>query len=205
MLKSVDLILCEDTRHSLKLLKHYEISKPLLSCHEHNERHRVEEVLQRLDNGQSVAVISDAGTPNLSDPGFLLVRACKQAGHEVIPIPGASALLAAVAASGLPTHQFFYAGFLPPRSAARIHFLQRYQECDYTVVLYESCHRLESLLKEIGEILGPERWISVARELTKAHERIVTGTQQTVLESLTGKALRKGEMVVMIAPAKFKG
>lgn len=205
VLKSVDLILCEDTRHSLKLLQHYSISKPLLSCHEHNERQRVEEILQRLANGQSVAVISDAGTPNLSDPGFLLVRACKQAGHPVIPIPGASALLAAVAASGLPTHQFFYAGFLAPRSAARILFLQRNADCDYTLVLYESCHRLESLLKEIGEVLGPDRWISVARELTKAHEQIVTGPQQEVISRLTGKALRKGEMVVMIAPAKFKG
>ncbi len=205
VLRSVDLILCEDTRHSLKLLRHYAIEKPLLSCHEHNERQRVEEVVQRLQAGQRIAQISDAGTPNLSDPGFLLVRACKHAGIPVVPVPGASALLAALAASGLPTHRFLYTGFLPARSAARIHFLEQHMDCDHTLVLYESCHRLEAFIREIGDVLGPQRWISVARELTKSHESITTGPQQEVLAQLSPAALRKGEAVVLIAPTKFTG
>ncbi len=205
VMRTADVILCEDTRHSLKLLRHYEIERPLLSCHEHNERQRVDEVLQRLQAGQKIVQISDAGTPNLSDPGFLLVRACKQAGYPVIPIPGASALLAAVAASGLPTHRFFYVGFLPPRSAARIHFLEQYIECDFTLVLYESCHRLESFLHEIGKVMGPQRWISVARELTKSHESITTGAQEEVVAQIPSSSLHKGEAVVLIAPTKFKG
>jgi 16S rRNA (cytidine1402-2'-O)-methyltransferase len=205
VLRSVDLILCEDTRHSLKLLRHYAIEKPLLSYHEHNERQRATEIVQRLREGQSVAQISDAGTPNLSDPGFPLVRACKQAGIPVVPIPGASALLAALVASGLPTNRFLYTGFLPPRSAARIHFLEQYIECDHTIAIYESCYRLETFIHEIGQVLGPQRWISVARELTKCHESITTGPQQEVLARLSPSSLRKGEAVVLIAPTQFTG
>lgn len=204
VLGGVDRILAEDTRHSGALLKLLGIAKPLLSLHEHNEQAQVEAVIARLRNGEDLALISDAGTPLISDPGYRLVRAVRAAGVQVVPIPGPSAVIAALSVAGLPTDRFVFEGFLPARTAARRSRLQLLAEEPRTLVFYESSHRITDCLADLADCLGAAREAVIARELTKAFEQIETGT----LASLQGWLAaddnhRRGEFVVLVqgAPA----
>ncbi|MBE0660622.1 MAG: 16S rRNA (cytidine(1402)-2'-O)-methyltransferase [Bryobacteraceae bacterium] len=198
-LKSVAVIACEDTRHSRKLLDHFGISKPLVSLHEHNEAGRTEELIGRLTAGESVAVISDAGTPLVSDPGFRLVRAAVDAGIRVTPVPGASAVMAALAGSGMATDEFHFAGFLPRKEGERRRRLEELAGTSGTLAIYEAPHRILFVLKEIVEVMGdPE--VCVGRELTKLHEEFLRGRASEVEAELRGRGEVKGEFTVLVAP-----
>jgi 16S rRNA (cytidine1402-2'-O)-methyltransferase len=203
LLGQVDLVACEDTRTTGALLTRLGLRRELVAYHEHNEREAADRLADRLAAGQSVALVSDAGTPGLSDPGFRLVRACRRRGLPVVPVPGACAVTAVLSASGLPTHGFLFAGFLPPKSAARAAWLTKYQHFDYTLALYESCHRVEKLAAEIVATLGPDRVVCLAREVTKLHETFLVGPAGEVADRLAAGS-RKGEFVVLIAPADFR-
>ena len=198
VLRDVDLIACEDTRHTHKLLNHYGITTKTISYHEHNEQQRATELIERLKQGTNIAVVSDAGTPSISDPGYRLVRAAIENEIPVLPIPGPSALIAALIAAGLPTDEFFFAGFLPPRATARRARLNELQSVPGTLIFYEAPHRLAATLKDAYEILG-EREAVVARELTKLHEEIRRGrlSQLTADYADEEKDIR-GEIVVLI-------
>jgi 16S rRNA (cytidine1402-2'-O)-methyltransferase len=198
VLKEVDLIACEDTRHTRKLLTHYEISKPTVSCHEHNERERVPELISKLQSGANIALVSDAGTPLVSDPGYRLVRQAVASGLEVVPIPGPSALLAALAGSGLPTDGFTFAGFLPSRQTARKARLRELAKLGSTLILYEAPHRIRQTLADCLEALG-NRQGALARELTKLHEQFLRGSLSEIAGRLTEGSCR-GEMVLLIGP-----
>ncbi|HEX5886708.1 MAG TPA: 16S rRNA (cytidine(1402)-2'-O)-methyltransferase, partial [Pyrinomonadaceae bacterium] len=174
VLKDVDLIACEDTRHTRKLLQHYGINTKTISYHEHNEQQRAAELIEQLKQGKDIAVVSDAGTPSISDPGFRLVRAAIENEVAVVPVPGPSALISALIAAGLPTDEFFFAGFLPARSHARRARLGQLRSVPGTLIFYEAPHRLATTLTDALEILG-ERDAVVARELTKLHEEIRRG------------------------------
>ena len=202
ILGAVDLIACEDTRTTGAMLTRFGLHKVLVAYHEHNETEAAERLSSELAAGKSVAVVSDAGTPGLSDPGFRLVRACRRRGLPVVPVPGASALTAVLSASGLPTNGFLFVGFLPPKSAARIAFLEKYRTFDYTLALYESCHRIDKAVAEIAATLGPDRVICVAKEVTKLHEAFLAGPAADVQARLAKTSL-KGEFVLLIAPADF--
>ncbi len=202
-LKSADYIACEDTRTSGNLLKKFGISRPLLACHEHNEIASASGIAEKISSGAHVALVCDAGTPTLSDPGFRVVRECRKRKLDVEPIPGPCALIAALSASGLPTNAFTYHGFLAPKTSARRKFLEENKDSKITLALYESCHRIRAFAEEIAEILGGDRIVCFAREMTKLHETILTGKIAEVLPSLTGKNL-KGEFVVLIAPKDFE-
>lgn len=197
-----DIVACEDTRTSRRLLDFIGSKVPTLACHEHNETSIAARLADRVASGEAVALVSDAGTPNISDPGFRIVRECRRRGLKVVPIPGPCALVAALCASGLPTNAFFYAGFLPPKSAARVRFLENNKTSPHTIVVYESCHRIAAFAHEIATVLGPERIVSVARELTKLHETFHIGPAETVSKALVGHQL-KGEFVVIIAPEGY--
>lgn len=203
ILGSVDLVACEDTRTTGGLLARLGLHKSLVAYHEHNETEAAEKLAADLAAGKSIAVVSDAGTPALSDPGFRIVRACRRRGLPVIPVPGASALTAVLSASGLPTNGFLFVGFLPPKSAARISFFERYRDFDYTLALYESCHRIDKAVDEIVATLGPARVICVAKEVTKLHESFFIGGAAEVQARLA-KASLKGEFVLLIAPKDFE-
>lgn len=199
VLRSVSLIAAEDTRHSRPLLQHFGISTPLMSLHEHNEDRRVPELLSRLRQGETVALISDAGTPLLSDPGFVLVRAAREGGIAVSPVPGPSAITAALSAAGLPTDSFLFAGFLPPRGKARRERLRELKEAGCTAVVFESTHRILDALHDIVAELGPEQPLVVARELTKRFETFLRGGAGAVLRQLEEDAnQRRGEFVIML-------
>lgn len=200
ILGEVDLIAAEDTRHSLKLLNHFNISKPMTSYFDHNQQFKGERILNSLRQGRSVALISDAGTPCVSDPGFQLVRAAAQEGIAVIPVPGACAAVAAISGSGLPSDIFTFAGFPPARQGKRRTFLADLAGLPGTLVLYEAPHRLEETLRDIGEVLG-ERSIVVARELTKIHEEFIRGAITDVMAAITPDKAR-GEVVILIAPGE---
>lgn len=202
ILTAVDLIACEDTRTTGGLLTRLGLRKDLVAYHEHNEIEMAEKLADQLAAGKSVAVVSDAGTPALSDPGFRVVRACRRRGLPVVPVPGASALTAVLSASGLPTNGFLYVGFLPPKSAARCAFFDKYRDFDYTLALYESCHRIDKAVAEIVTTLGPARVICVAKEVTKLHEAFFVGPAAEVQAQLA-KASLKGEFVLLIAPKDF--
>jgi 16S rRNA (cytidine1402-2'-O)-methyltransferase len=202
ILAGVDRIACEDTRTTGVLLTRLGLRKDLVAYHEHNETEVAEKLADELAAGKSIAVVSDAGTPALSDPGFRVVRACRRRGLPVVPVPGASALTAVLSASGLPTNGFLYVGFLPPKSAARISFFEKYREFDYTLALYESCHRIDKAVDEIVATLGPTRVICVAKEVTKLHETFFVGPAADVQAKLA-KASLKGEFVLLIAPKDF--
>jgi 16S rRNA (cytidine1402-2'-O)-methyltransferase len=198
-LKSVEVILAEDTRHAKVLLQHYQIDKPVWSLHEHNERIATDKIIQDLQMGKVMALISDAGTPLISDPGFVLVRAARAAGIEVIPIPGACAAITALSVSGLPTDQFYFIGFLPAKQQARCERLQALKDLTATVVCYESTHRIMDALQDILTTL-PDRQLVLAKELTKQFEAIITGTAEEILSWLNADANRqKGEFVLLIA------
>ena len=202
ILAGADLVACEDTRTTGHLLHRLGIAKDLVPYHEHNEAEAAERLAELVGLGKSVAVVSDAGTPGLSDPGFRVVRACRRRGLPVVPVPGPSALLAVLSASGLPSNGFLYTGFLPPKSAARLAFLQRHLDFPYTLALYESCHRIEKFVDEIVAVLGPDRVICVAKEVTKVHEAFFVGWAADVQARLA-RASVKGEFVVLIAPRDF--
>lgn len=202
ILGAVDLVACEDTRTTGALLTRLGLHKNLVAYHEHNETEAAERLAEQLVSGRSIAVVSDAGTPALSDPGFRLVRACRKRGLPVVPVPGPSALTAVLSASGLPTNGFLYVGFLPPKSAARIAFFERYRNFDYTLALYESCHRIDKAVDEIVSTLGSERVICVAKEVTKLHETFLVGPAVDV-QSRLAKTSLKGEFVLLIAPPDF--
>src|SRR6185369_342840 len=174
VLKDVDLIACEDTRHTHKLLQHYAITTKTISYHEHNEQQRAAHLIDLLKQGSDVAVVSDAGTPSISDPGFRLVRAAIENDVPVVPVPGPSALISALIAAGLPTDEFFFAGFLPAKSNARRNRLTELRSVPGTLVFYEAPHRLTETLKDALEVLG-EREAVVARELTKLNEELQRG------------------------------
>lgn len=192
-----DLIACEDTRHTGRLLAHLAIKKPLVSLHEHNERQRLPRLLADLEEGKVIAVASDAGTPLLSDPGFLLVREAAARGIRIEPIPGPSALLTALVASGLPPYPFTFAGFPPPKSGKRRTFYKEWANLGHTLIFFESPHRLLASLEDALTELGDRR-VAVARELTKLHEEILRGTLTEVLETLRARASLKGEFVVVV-------
>lgn len=197
VLSDVDLIACEDTRHTHKLLNHYGISTKTISYHEHNEQQRAAELIARLKQGTNIAVVSDAGTPSISDPGFRLVRAAIENEIVVVPVPGPSALITALIAAGLPTDEFFFAGFLPSRTSARRIRLTELQSIPGTLIFYEAPHRLAATLADAYEILG-EREAVVARELTKLHEEIRRGLLSKLAADYTEKTDIRGEIVVLI-------
>jgi 16S rRNA (cytidine1402-2'-O)-methyltransferase len=202
ILGAVDVIACEDTRTTGAMLTRIGLHKELTAYHEHNETEAAESLANLLAAGKSVAVVSDAGTPGLSDPGFRVVRACRRRNLPVVPVPGASALTAVLSAAGLPTNGFLFVGFLPAKSAARIAFLQKYQDFDFTLALYESCHRIDKFAAEIAATLGPDRVVCIAKEITKVHETFYVGSAADVSDRLAKGSL-KGEFVVLIAPKDF--
>ncbi|SFZ84998.1 16S rRNA (cytidine1402-2'-O)-methyltransferase [Devosia enhydra] len=200
VLAGADLVLCEDTRHSATLLDHYGIRTPRRALHEHNEHARIGEVIDRLGQGAAIALISDAGTPLLSDPGFPLVRAVREAGLPVFAVPGASALLSALSVAGLPTDAFGFFGFLPARQAARRKALAQEAERRDTLVYYESPRRLAETLADMAESFGADREAAVALELTKRFERVERGTLAD-LAARFAEGETRGEAVVLVAGA----
>lgn len=199
ILKSVDSILAEDTRHSLPLLQQFSITTPIYSLHEYNERERTENIINRLIDGKSIALISDAGTPLISDPGYFLVREARRHGIRVIPIPGACAAITALSVSGLPTDRFVFEGFLPTKSKARIDRLTELLNEPRTLIFYEAPHRIVDLLKDMQKVFGEGREVVLARELTKTFETILAGNLSKLLEVIeTDLNQQRGEMVVMV-------
>ncbi|HEX6132336.1 MAG TPA: 16S rRNA (cytidine(1402)-2'-O)-methyltransferase [Longimicrobiales bacterium] len=200
VLKDVDRVLAEDTRRTSILFRRYDIATPLVSAHEHNEAARAQQLVGWLDGGEDVALVSDAGTPLLSDPGARLVRAVLEAGHGVVPVPGASALLSALVISGLPAEPFTFYGFVPRSGRARRELLAELSGLRHTAVLYESPARLTSLLRDLIDACGADRPAAVARELTKLHESLVRGTLADALRTYEGGTVR-GEVVVVLGGA----
>jgi 16S rRNA (cytidine1402-2'-O)-methyltransferase len=199
VLKKVDRIAAEDTRHSMPLLKHYSIEKPILSMHEFNERERLKLILEHLQSGESVALISDAGTPLISDPGFHLVREAKALGIDVVPIPGPCAAIAALSAAGLPTDRFTFEGFLPPKPEARKNRLAKLLHEPRTIIFYEAPHRLVSALQTMAEVFGDKRKAVVARELTKLHETLLAGTLHELAKRYDSTPNeQRGEVVILV-------
>lgn len=198
-LKSVDVIAAEDTRHSLPLLQHFGINKPLISLHEHNERVQVTNLLKRLEKGESIALISDAGTPLISDPGYFLVREVRASNIPVVPIPGACAAITALSVAGLPTNRFVFEGFLPAKSQQRIQHLQGLAQEQRTMVFYEAPHRILDLIEDLQKVFGSERQVTVARELTKMFETIHTGKLSEIIDWMTAdKNQQRGEFVIVV-------
>ena len=195
-LKDVDFILCEDTRVTKNLLEHYEISKPLISYHQHTEGKKIKEIIARLESGKNLALVTDAGTPGISDPGGILIRQLVSFSKlvEVVPIPGASAVVAALSISGFPTDKFVFMGF-PPHKNKRQKYFKEVADCDNAVVFYESGHRIKKCLTELKEYMDPSRKLMVCRELTKKFETIYRGTIGEVFENMQDE---RGEFVVVI-------
>jgi 16S rRNA (cytidine1402-2'-O)-methyltransferase len=200
VLKEVDLILAEDTRTSAKLLKHFEINTHMHSHHMHNEHKTTEGIVQRLKSGDNIALISDAGTPAISDPGFLLTRTCVEAGIEVDCLPGATAFVPALVNSGLPNDKFVFEGFLPVKKGRQTRLLLLAEETR-TIILYESPHKLIKTLGQLVEFFGADRSISVSREISKMHEETIRGTAQEVLNHFEAKP-PKGEIVIIVGGKK---
>lgn len=200
ILKEVDLILAEDTRTSGKLLHHYSIGTPMQSHHMHNEHKTVENIVRKLQAGDNIALISDAGTPAISDPGFLLTRACVESGIEVDCLPGATAFVPALVNSGLPNDKFVFEGFLPVKKGRQTRFLLLAEETR-SIILYESPHKLVKTLSHFVTYFGPERQVSVSREISKMYEETIRGTAAEVLEHFT-KTPPKGEIVIVVAGKK---
>jgi 16S rRNA (cytidine1402-2'-O)-methyltransferase len=200
VLREADAIACEDTRQTRKLLDHFGIARPTVSYHEHNEAERSEELAERLQGGQRIALVSDAGMPLVSDPGYRLVRAAIDRGIPVEPIPGPSAALTALAASGLPTDSFYFGGFLPPKAGQRAKVLEALAGERATLVFYEAPHRIVESLEAIEQVLGA-RPVVVARELTKLHEEFLRGTAGEVRAELAGRDSVKGEITLLIGRA----
>lgn len=201
ILKEADLIVCEDTRQSRKLLDHYGIAKPLVSYHEHNERERAQELLEKLEQGSTIALITDAGMPGISDPGYRVVKLAAENGISVVPVPGPSAVIAALAASGLPSDSYEFRGFLPARAGPRRTTLEEIRPVQHTVIFYETPHRILEALEDIVQILGPERPLVIARELTKVHEEFIRGKAAEVLKVARSREL-KGEITLLVGKSE---
>jgi|HubBroStandDraft_1064217.scaffolds.fasta_scaffold00072_46 16S rRNA (cytidine1402-2'-O)-methyltransferase len=202
ILQTSTLIAAEDTRHTGTLLKHFGIQTPQLSLHDHNERQRAPELIQKLREGAQIALVSDAGTPGISDPGFELVRAVAAEGFEVVAVPGPCAAIAALSIGGLPTDRFCFEGFLPARGAARRKRLQSLEPEPRTLVLYEAPHRLREMLEDCAEIFGGDRQATVAREITKLHESTYRGSLRDLLARTEVDAdVSRGEIVLVLAGA----
>lgn len=195
-LKKVDVIACEDTRHTIKLLNHLGIQKPLTSYHDFNEEPKAAVLFEKLAAGQDVALVSDAGTPTIADPGYRLIRMCRANGVSVVPIPGANAGITAISASGFPSDEFGFFGFLPAKKSARHDKLNSLVNLPFTLVFYEAPHRIEATLEDMQDVLG-NRDACVARELTKIHEEFLTGT----IEEIRAKVKPVGELVIIVAGA----
>lgn len=193
-------IACEDTRVSQKIFQKIGVTSHLIAYHDLNETNQAAFLTKKLLNGEDLAVVCDAGTPTISDPGFRIVRECQKCHIPVVPIPGPNAALTALSASGLPTNRFLFLGFPGHKQHARIQVLQEFQNFEVTLIFYESCYRVGAFLKDIHDTLGPQRVVSVAKELTKLHETILTGT---IAEVLTRLPVLKGEFVILIAPPDF--
>ena len=203
-LKEVGLIAAEDTRHTRKLLTRYEVSTPLVSYHDHNKEKRTPALLEKLKAGHSIVLVTDAGTPSISDPGHYLVRAAIRAAIPVVPIPGASALIAALSVAGLPTDSFVFVGFVPRKAAKRKHFLERLRGKPRTLIFYESPKRLLGLMQEIINLMGDRKAV-VARELTKIHEEILRGSLSKILKVLAARPLLKGECTLLVGGCEGAG
>lgn len=200
VLREVDLIACEDTRHTRKLLNHFSIDTRTISYHEHNERERAEELCKLLERGQSIALVSDAGTPLISDPGFCIVNLAGAKGLPIVPVPGATAFVAALAASGLASDQVLFAGFLPARASARRAKLEELSACPATLIFYEAPHRIAAALRDAVDVLG-DRPAVIARELTKMHEEFLKGPLGELADKFS-QQVGRGEMVLVIGAAK---
>ena len=201
-LRMVDKIGCEDTRTSSVLLQHFQIDKPTFSFHQHNEHQKVNYLTEMLDQNMNVALISDAGMPGISDPGFLAVRAAHQKGHKVCPVPGPSALTAAIAASGLPSDRFLFEGFLPQKKGRQTK-IKEIAEADITTVVYESPYRILKLINSLSDYCSGERWICIAREITKKFEEIDRGQLSEIAERWNDRESVKGEFVVIVAGKNY--
>ena len=199
VLSSVDLIAAEDTRHTGLLLQHFAISAKMYPLHDHNEQQKAEHLLSKLQSGQSIALVSDAGTPLINDPGYHLVRRCREAGIRVVPLPGACAAIAALSAAGLPSDKFCYEGFLPAKTKSRKDALQALIEEPRTLIFYESTHRLLDSLQDMVEVWGPDRYVVLAREITKTWENIRGDAVGALLDWVKEDETRKrGEMVLIV-------
>jgi len=203
VLKKVDLIACEDTRHSSRLLNHLNIQKPLLSYHDHNESQQTQNLIGKLQAGQSIALISDAGTPLISDPGYQLVKQAHENNITVIPVPGPCALITALSASGLPSDRFTFEGFLPSKQRARVECLERLKNESRTIIFYESTHRIVASLEDMADVFGQDRRAVIGRELTKAFETI-RGDELALLSEWVKSDTnqQKGEVVVLVRGAE---
>ena len=201
-LEQCDAIACEDTRKTGRLLETLGISAHLYSYHEHNEQQRAADLADRLTRGETIALVVDAGTPAISDPGFRLVRECRRRGLPVVPIPGASAAVTALSASGLPSDGFLFLGFLPSKVKARRTIFERYRDLPFTLIFYESCYRIDRCLGDLVAVLEPERTVCIARELTKRYESFYVGRAKEVLDQLLRES-RKGEFVVLVAKSGY--
>ncbi len=205
VLQSVALIAAEDTRHSGRLMAQFSIKTPMISVHDHNERQRVTTIINKLSEGENIALISDAGTPLISDPGFILVRAVREAGFKVVPIPGCSALITALSAAGMPSNSFIFEGFLPAKSLARRQQVEVIADETRTVIFYESTHRIVASLKDMMTVLGADRYVVIARELTKTFETIHGAPLGDLIEWIEqDHNQQKGEFVVLVSGAPEK-
>jgi len=205
VLGSVDCVFAEDTRHTVLLCRHYGLQSVLKSLHEHNEQQRVDDVLNRLRKGESLALVSDAGTPLINDPGFRIVTACHEAGFRVSPLPGPSALIAALSVSGLPTDRFTFHGFLPSKASARRQCLADVQHAHTTQIFFESRHRIVECLRDIVDVIGGLREVCIARELTKKFEAVNKGSASALLRlTECSEDRQKGEFVVLVAGAQAR-
>ncbi|NEO58419.1 MAG: 16S rRNA (cytidine(1402)-2'-O)-methyltransferase [Okeania sp. SIO3B5] len=200
-LQTVDLIAAEDTRHTSKLLQHFDIQTPQLSYHQHNQQSRIPELIEKLHQGKTIALVTDAGMPGISDPGYEIVKACVAANISVVPIPGVSASITALSASGLPTNKFIFIGFLPSKSKQRQQDLEILPNLQETIILYESPHKLKHTLEDLAKVLGKQRKIVLARELTKLYEEFWRGTVgQAIIHYQTNQP--RGEFTLIIAGAE---
>ena len=203
VLEHASLIAAEDTRHSARLLKHFNISTPLMAYHDHSDERSVARIKQLLQDGEAVALISDAGTPLISDPGYRLVKSVRESGYAVVPVPGACAAIAALSASGLPTDRFSFEGFLSAKAGGRSSQLDALRDCPSTLVFYEAPHRVLATLEAMAASFGEQRRAVVARELTKTFETLLDGTLQELVERVRGDTnQQRGEIVIMVAPGQ---
>ena len=200
-LKEADLIACEDTRQTQKLLTHYNIGTPTISYHEHNELTRSAELVKKLEEGAQIALVSDAGMPGISDPGYRLITLAIRHNIAVVPVPGPAAFLAALVASGLPTDSFRFSGFLPAKQGQRREVLESMKDSPRTQVFYEAPHRVRETLEDVVAVLGPDRPLAIAREVTKLHEEFLRGSAEAVLQAVRERDL-KGEITLLIAKAE---
>jgi 16S rRNA (cytidine1402-2'-O)-methyltransferase len=204
-LKNVDLILAEDTRHSAKLISHFQISKKLIAFHDHNEKSQYMKIIEKLKDGLNIALISDAGTPLINDPGFNLVRSAKQENINVVPVPGASSPIAALSASGLPADSFTFLGFVPTKDSDRINFLEKLKYSSGTSIFFESPSRILKTTTLIKEIFGSKRNVCLAKEISKIHETIITGDIDEIIHYLEESSdHQKGEFVVLVGGLNYK-